>query len=100
MLLNLNARHYEKTKPWQVSSGLQIDQSVVRADILIDCIRTTTSPQLRNTSLLLISALASVAPELILHSVMPVFTFMGTNILRQDDEFSAYVVKQVRIMYE
>jgi len=62
--------------------------------VLIDCIRTTTSPQVRNNALLLVSALANVAPELILHSVMPVFTFMGTNVMRQEDEFSTHVVQK------
>lgn len=76
------------------SPGLAISHSAIRTDILIDCVRTTTSPQVRNTALLLVSALATVAPELVLHSVMPIFTFMGANLLRQDDDFSVHVVKQ------
>ena len=52
---------------------------------------------MRNSALLLVSALAKVTPDLILHSIMPVFTFMGANVLRQDDEYSAYVVKQVGV---
>ncbi len=52
---------------------------------------------MRNTALLLVSALAAVVPELILHSVMPIFTFMGADVLHRDDDFSAYVVKQVSI---
>ena len=83
--------------PSQNLSTLHVDRSAIRADVLVDCIRSTESPQVRNTALLLVSALATVAPELILHSVMPVFTFMGANVLHQDDDFSAYVVKQVRI---
>jgi len=76
------------------STGLGISHSVIRTDVLIDCVKTTTSPQVRNTALLLVSALATVAPESVLHSVMPVFTFMGANLLRRDDDFSAHVVKQ------
>ena len=76
---------------------LQIDHAVVRSDVLIDCIRTTTNPQVRNSALLLVSALARITPESILHSIMPIFTFMGANVLRQDDDFSAYVVKQVSV---
>lgn len=79
-------------------TGLQIDHSVIRTDILIDCIRTTTIPQVRNSALLLVSALAKVTPESILHGIMPIFTFMGANVLRQDDDFSAYVVKQVSVL--
>ena len=75
-------------------SSLRVDRSAIRADVLVDCIRTTKSPQVRNTALLLVSALATAAPELILHSVMPVFTFMGANVLHQDDDFSAYVMSR------
>nr|POE73048.1 u3 small nucleolar rna-associated protein 10 [Quercus suber] len=71
-----------------------IDRSVVRADLIVETVRTTTSTQVHNTALLLISALASLAPELVLHSVMPLFTFMSTTLLRQSDEYSAHVTDQ------
>ena len=32
-----------------------------------------------------------------MHGIMPIFTFIGANVLRQDDDFSVYVVKQVGI---
>ena len=76
------------------SAALRIDHSAIRADVLVDCIRTSMSPQVRNSALLLVSALASVRPDLVLHSVMPIFTFMGTNIIRQEDDFSEYVIRQ------
>lgn len=63
--------------------------------MLIDCLRTTKSLQAQQTALMLISSLASVTSDLVLHSIMPVFTFMGDSILRQNDDFSAYVVAQV-----
>lgn len=70
---------------------------MVRSDVLIDCIRTTTNPQVRNSAFLLVSALAVIMPESIMHGIMPIFTFIGANVLRQDDDFSVYVVKQVGI---
>lgn len=79
----------------QSPDSLPIDRSLLRADVIVDCIRTTESPQVRNTALLLVSSLAAVAPEMILHSVIPIFAFMGADILHQDDDFSAYVVKRV-----
>ena len=78
----------------ETASNLRVDRSAIRADVLVDCIRTTKNPQVRNTALLLVSALATAAPELVLHSVMPVFTFMGANVLHQDDDFSAYVMSK------
>lgn len=82
-------------KTLQSSPNQRVDRSAIRTDVLIDCIKTTKSPQVQHTALLLVSSLASVAPDLILHSVMPVFTHMGANVLRHNDEFSAFVVKQV-----
>ncbi|KAF2845238.1 hypothetical protein T440DRAFT_502600 [Plenodomus tracheiphilus IPT5] len=67
-------------------------QSAVRADLLIDCIRHSSSPQVQNSALLLIANLASWVPDLILHNLMPIFTFIGSTLLRQHDEYSAQVV--------
>ncbi|KAK9460497.1 uncharacterized protein V1516DRAFT_712548 [Lipomyces oligophaga] len=75
-------------------SPAQLNPSIVRMDIIVSCIRTTTAPQVQNKFLLLVASLASVSPELVLHSVMPIFTFMGANTIRQDDEFSAHVIQQ------
>ncbi|KAF2677663.1 hypothetical protein K458DRAFT_377975 [Lentithecium fluviatile CBS 122367] len=69
-------------------------QASVRADLLIDCIRHSTSPQVQNAALLLIATLASWVPELILHNLMPIFTFIGSTLLRQQDDYSAHVVDQ------
>ena len=77
------------------SHNNRIDRSAIQTDLLIDCIRSTTNPQVQHAALLLVSSLASVAPDMILHSVMPVFTYMGANVLRQNDEYSAFVVKQI-----
>jgi U3 small nucleolar RNA-associated protein 10 len=69
-------------------------QSAVRADLLVDCIRHSTSPQVQNAALLLIASLASWVPELVLHNLMPIFTFLGSTLLRQGDDYSAHVVDQ------
>ena len=76
------------------SKAADIDRSVIRADLIVDCVRTASSTQVHNTALLLISSLASWAPELVLHNVMPLFTFMSTTLLRQSDEYSAHVTDQ------
>ncbi|KAK4545328.1 hypothetical protein LTR36_003508 [Oleoguttula mirabilis] len=81
-------------KGLQSSRAENIDRSVIRADLIVECVRTTSSTQVHNTALLLISSLASWAPDLVLHSVMPLFTFMSTTLLRQSDEYSAHVTDQ------
>ncbi|KAF2265231.1 hypothetical protein CC78DRAFT_515720 [Lojkania enalia] len=69
-------------------------QAFVRVDLLIDCIRHSASPQVQNGALLLISSLASWVPELVLHNLMPIFTFIGSTLLRQKDDYSAHIVDQ------
>ncbi|EXJ87369.1 hypothetical protein A1O3_04328 [Capronia epimyces CBS 606.96] len=71
-----------------------IDMSSIRADLVTDCVRSTENPQVQATALLLLASLASIAPDRILHTIMPIFTFMGTGILSRDDERSVYVTNQ------
>lgn len=78
----------------KAASKPQFDTSVIRADLVVDCVRTTGSPQVQNVALLLVAGLSVIAPELVLHSVMPIFTFMGTSVLRKDDEYSVSVIDQ------
>jgi U3 small nucleolar RNA-associated protein 10 len=65
-----------------------------RIDTLIACIRTSKNPQVHNRTLLLLSSLSHIIPEVILSHLMPIFTFMGASVLRQDDEYSAHVIEQ------
>lgn len=86
-LLAIVNRSRESGKP-------QFDTSVIRADLVVDCVRTTESPQVQNVALLLVAGLSAIAPELVLHSVMPIFTFMGSSVLRKDDDYSVSVIDQ------
>lgn len=78
----------------KVSTVSKFDSSAIRPELVIDCVRTTNSPQVQNYALLLIAGLANIFPEMVLHSVMPIFTFMGSSVLRKDDEYSAHVIDQ------
>ncbi|RCK63521.1 U3 small nucleolar RNA-associated protein 10 [Candida viswanathii] len=73
---------------------VKFDSNFIRADLIVNSIRSSHSPQVQNRLLLVISELASLAPEIILHSVMPIFTFMGAHTIRQDDEFSSSALQQ------
>ncbi|KAI9451428.1 hypothetical protein BJY52DRAFT_1297951 [Lactarius psammicola] len=66
----------------------------LRLDILVDIIRVSESPQTFHQALLLIASLARVAPKSVLHNVMPVFTFMGSNVFHRDDNYSFRVVQK------
>ncbi|RCI06452.1 HEAT repeat-containing protein 1 [Rhizopus stolonifer] len=74
--------------------GATIEESDLRVDIVVQCIRITGNPQTHNQALLLMATIASMFPECVLHNIMPVFTFMGANVLRQDDNYSFQVIQQ------
>ncbi|KAL2754630.1 hypothetical protein ACRALDRAFT_1076262 [Sodiomyces alcalophilus JCM 7366] len=78
----------------KTNKKLEIGSSGGYGDLLANCIQKTTSPIVQNSALLLIASLASAAPDVVLHSVMPIFTFMGASVLRQNDDYSAHVVNQ------
>ncbi|KAG0048658.1 HEAT repeat-containing protein 1 [Gryganskiella cystojenkinii] len=76
------------------SGSSKIDESMLRVDLVVNCIRVTSNPQTHNQALLLMAAIAASYPEKVLHNIMPVFTFMGANVLRQDDNYSFHVIQQ------
>ncbi|KAF6844961.1 ssu processome component [Colletotrichum musicola] len=76
------------------NKNLKIDSSGGHGDLLVSCIQKSSSPIVQNSALLLIASLATAAPDLVLHSVMPIFTFMGASVLHQNDDYSAHVVNQ------
>ena len=57
------------------------------------------NPQTFHQALLLVANLARLAPDSVLRNVMPVFTFMGSNVFHRDDTYSFRVVQQVRPPY-
>ncbi|KAG5941260.1 hypothetical protein E4U53_007447 [Claviceps sorghi] len=79
---------------YKADKELKIDGSGGYGDLLVNCIQKSSSPVVQNAALLLVANLATTAPNLVLHSVMPIFTFMGTSVLRQSDDYSAHVVAQ------
>lgn len=79
---------------YRSNQDLRIDDSGGYGDMLVNCIQKSSSPVVQNAALLLVADLATTAPNLVLHSVMPIFTFMGTSVLRQSDDYSAHVISQ------
>ncbi|KAM0334127.1 hypothetical protein ACHAQA_001147 [Verticillium albo-atrum] len=79
---------------YKTNKNLKIESSGGHGDLLANCIQKSTSPIVQNSALLLIASLATAAPDVVLHSIMPIFTFMGASVLRQNDDYSAHVVNQ------
>ncbi|EST04888.1 BP28, C-terminal domain protein [Kalmanozyma brasiliensis GHG001] len=67
----------------------------LRADTIVSAIKASTNPQTFQHALLLLSKIAIIAPEAVLHNVMPIFTFVGSTVLQRDDAFSFSVVERV-----
>jgi U3 small nucleolar RNA-associated protein 10 len=68
-------------------------RSVRRPDRI--CLTVTDNPQTFHQALLLIANLTRLARESVLHNIMPVFTFMGSNVFHRDDSYSFAVVQKV-----
>ncbi|KAJ8583913.1 hypothetical protein M405DRAFT_936925 [Rhizopogon salebrosus TDB-379] len=65
----------------------------IRLDILVEIIRVSENPQTFHQALLLMGSLARLTPDSVLHNIMPIFTFMGTNVFHRDDSYSFKVVQ-------
>lgn len=79
-------------------SGAAIPTDVaqtLRADTIVSVIKSSNNPQTFQHALLLLSKIASIAPDAVLHNVMPIFTFVGSTVLQRDDAFSFSVVEKV-----
>ncbi|XP_064176653.1 HEAT repeat-containing protein 1 isoform X2 [Anguilla rostrata] len=79
--------------------GGPISQDVLEEDkfnveLVVQCVRVSDMPQTHHHALLLLGAVASIFPEKVLHNIMPIFTFMGANIMRLDDTYSFQVINR------
>ncbi|XP_029184672.2 HEAT repeat-containing protein 1-like isoform X2 [Acropora millepora] len=72
-------------------SGL-VPEDQFDVELIIQCIRSSESPQTHNQALLLLATAAKLFPEKVLHNVMTIFTFMGASVMRQDDSYSFEVI--------
>ncbi|KAK7688534.1 hypothetical protein QCA50_008072 [Cerrena zonata] len=73
---------------------VRIPATALRLDILVELIRVSENPQTFNQALLLMASLARLAPEAVLLNIMPIFTFMGSNVFHRDDSYSFRVVQK------
>ncbi|XP_077981207.1 HEAT repeat-containing protein 1-like [Glandiceps talaboti] len=64
-------------------------------DLIIQCIRVSDNPQTHHHAMLLLACAAGLFPEHVLHNIMSIFTFMGANLLRQDDSYSFQVINKI-----
>uniref|UniRef100_A0A1A8FHP8 Family with sequence similarity 193, member B n=1 Tax=Nothobranchius korthausae TaxID=1143690 RepID=A0A1A8FHP8_9TELE len=71
-----------------------LDEDKFSVELVVQCIRASDMPQTHHHALLLLGAVAAIFPEKVLHNIMPIFTFMGANIMRLDDVYSFRVIEK------
>ncbi|XP_035853129.1 HEAT repeat-containing protein 1 isoform X1 [Sander lucioperca] len=69
-----------------------LDEEKFSVELVVQVIRASDMPQTHHHALLLLGAAAAIFPEKVLHNIMPIFTFMGANIMRLDDAYSFRVI--------
>lgn len=89
LVLTALARLVEQVKP---ESGITGDS--IRMTPVLDFMRSSVNPQTYHQALLLLAQLGPLVPDQLVHNVMPIFTFMGANVLQRDDAYSLRVVDQ------
>uniref|UniRef100_A0A4X2KD30 HEAT repeat-containing protein 1 n=1 Tax=Vombatus ursinus TaxID=29139 RepID=A0A4X2KD30_VOMUR len=71
-----------------------LDEEKFNVELLVQCVRLSEMPQTHHHAFLLLGAVAGIFPDKVLHNIMPIFTFMGANVMRLDDTYSFQVIKK------
>ncbi|XP_014226389.1 HEAT repeat-containing protein 1 [Trichogramma pretiosum] len=73
--------------------SIHFENPDAKVDIISQCIRTSQNPQTHHHALLVLVELIKLANvRVALQNLMPIFTFMGSTVLRQDDAYSIQVI--------
>uniref|UniRef100_A0A8D2JID2 HEAT repeat-containing protein 1 n=1 Tax=Varanus komodoensis TaxID=61221 RepID=A0A8D2JID2_VARKO len=71
-----------------------LDEEKFNVELIVQCIRVSEMPQTHHHALLLLGAAAGMFPGKVLHNIMPIFTFMGANVMRLDNAYSFQVINK------
>lgn len=71
-----------------------LDERQFQVELIVQCIRSSTNPETHRQALLLLNLAAIMFPDYVLNSVMSIFVFMGSSLVRQDDSYSFQVISQ------
>jgi U3 small nucleolar RNA-associated protein 10 len=70
------------------------DALFVNIESVVRSIRNSNNPQTHHIALLLLAQIATIYPDRVLNSIMPIFTFMGVHVVRHDDNYSFHVIQR------
>ncbi|KAL4640133.1 HEAT repeat-containing protein 1 [Arapaima gigas] len=71
-----------------------LEEEKLNVELVVQCVRGSSMPQTHHHALLLLGTMAGMFPEKVLHNIMPIFTFMGANVMRLDDAYSFQVISK------
>uniref|UniRef100_A0A8C8SDC1 HEAT repeat-containing protein 1 n=1 Tax=Pelusios castaneus TaxID=367368 RepID=A0A8C8SDC1_9SAUR len=71
-----------------------LDKEKFNVELIVQCVRVSEMPQTHHHALLLLGAAAGMFPDKVLHNIMPIFTFMGANVMRLDDTYSFQIINK------
>lgn len=63
--------------------------------LVVQCIRGTQNPQTHHHALQLLTHTAAMIPDLVLHNMMDIFTFVGSSVLRRDDTYTQQIILNI-----
>lgn len=76
-----------------MTRGLPVRDANLQIALITKCIRTSRNPQTHHHALLVLVELLRCADvRRALFNIMPIFTFMGSTVVRQDDAYSIQII--------
>ena len=72
-----------------------VPDKVFDINSVVQCIRGTQNPQTHHHALQLLIHTAAMIPELVLHNMIDIFTFVGSSIVRRDDAYTYQIISNI-----
>ncbi|KAG5331633.1 HEAT1 protein, partial [Acromyrmex charruanus] len=80
---------------WMMKKKLPVRDADSQISLIVKCIRTSRNPQTHHHALLvLVEFLRNMNVHHALFNLMPIFTFMGSTMVRQDDAYSIQIISK------
>lgn len=78
-----------------MSSTGPFKESDFKIDLVIQCVRGTQNPQTHHHALQLLTKLATMIPESVLHHILEIFMFVGSTVVRTDDAYTYQLISNI-----
>ncbi|XP_076056131.1 HEAT repeat containing 1 homolog l(2)k09022 [Oratosquilla oratoria] len=66
----------------------------LNVELIVQCIRSSSNPDTHRRALLILTQASQLFPDVVMHNVMAIFTFMGASLFHRDDSYSFQVIYQ------